>query len=174
MSGGRPRVYTAEIAERILGELMDGRSLTDVCRDAGMPAERTVRNWVADNYQDFAPRYGRAREVGFHVIADQILAIADDASDDCMERRKENGDIETTLNPVNVTRSRLRCDMRRWLLSKVLPRNYGDRLDPNAKQEVRDTLAEVLKEIDGRTRGLPNRPAIATLPAPQEDNTGDS
>ena len=174
MSGGRPRVYTAEIAERILGELMDGRTLTDVCRDAGMPAERTVRNWVADNHQGFAPRYGRAREVGYHVIADQILAIADDASDDCMERRKENGDIETTLNPVNVTRSRLRIDARRWLLSKVLPKTYGERLDPNARQEVRDTLAEVLREIDGRTRGLPNQPAMVTLPAPQQDGADDS
>jgi hypothetical protein len=174
MSGGRPRVYTAEIAERILGELMDGRSLTDVCHDAAMPAERTVRSWVADNYQGFAPRYGRAREVGCQVIADQLLAIADDGRDDCIERRKENGDVDITLNPVNVARSRLRCDVRRWLLSKMLPKSYGDKLDPNAVQGVRDTLAEVLKEIDGKTRGLPNRTAMAALPAPRQDDTDDT
>jgi hypothetical protein len=129
---------------------------------------------VADNYQGFAPRYSRAREVGFHVIADQLLAIADDGRDDHTERRRENGDIEITLNPVNVTRSRLRCDTRRWLLSKMLPKHYGDRPDPNAREEVRDTLAEVLKEIDGRTRGLPNRPAMAALPAPRKDDADDS
>src|SRR5436190_20485762 len=102
MSGGRPRVYTAEIAERILGELMDGRPLTEICRDPGLPAERTVRNWVLDDYEGFAPRYSRAREVGYHAMADQLVVIADDGSGDHIERRKENGDVEIVPNPVNI------------------------------------------------------------------------
>jgi transposase-like protein len=64
MIRGRPTHYTAELAERILRELSGGRSLGDVCRDGGMPAPSTVREWVTRDRAGFASRYHRAREAG--------------------------------------------------------------------------------------------------------------
>jgi hypothetical protein len=40
---------------------------------------------------------------------------------------------------------------------------------PQCRTGVRDTLAELLQEIDGTTRGLPNQDLMVTLPDPLED-----
>lgn len=57
--------------------------------------------------------------------AEEVLEIADDSSRDVAEN--EHGDNVT--NHENIQRSRLRVDSRKWLLSKVLPKVYGDKLD---------------------------------------------
>jgi hypothetical protein len=157
---GRPSAYNTEIAERILDGLSAGRTLLDICDDDGMPSSRTVHSWVSEDRGGFAARYHRNREIGCHTLADEILAIADDSRNDWVLRRTEAGHPDAPLEIVfdheHVRRCRLRIDARRWLLSKILPRTYGDRPDPPPPAEPRDTLAELLKEIDGSTRGLPS------------------
>jgi hypothetical protein len=156
---GRPTAYSAEIAERILDGLSEGRTLLDICDDQGLPTSRTVYSWVSENREGFAAHYHQAREIGCHTIADEILAIADDSRNDWVQRRAEagkpDGPVETVFDQEHVRRCRLRIDARRWLLSKILPKTYGDRPDPNAGPVVIDTLAELLRAIDGQTRGLP-------------------
>jgi hypothetical protein len=63
MRGRRP-VHTAELAERILGQLSGGLSLRAVCRDPGMPALNTVLKWVSDDREGFAARYRQAQKIG--------------------------------------------------------------------------------------------------------------
>src|ERR1700736_6335070 len=104
---GRPTLYTAELADRILHELLGGRTLRDVCRDDGMPAPSTVRLWVMQDREGFAARYSRAREVGYHAMADELLEIADDGRNDWTQRRKESGETEATLDHEHISRSRL-------------------------------------------------------------------
>jgi hypothetical protein len=152
---GRPTIYTVDLAEQICTELCTGRTLNDVCRDDGMPAESTVRKWAQEDREGFSARYRLAREIGYHAMADEILDIADDARNDWVARRKANGEGEPMLDHEHVSRAKLRIDVRRWLLSKALPKIYGDRLDLKASHEVGDSLLELMKAIDGRTRGLP-------------------
>src|SRR4051812_17208501 len=57
-------LYSAAIADRILGELGAGRSLHDICRDDGMPHQDTVLNWVRHDRNGFAARYRQARQCG--------------------------------------------------------------------------------------------------------------
>ncbi|MDR3469843.1 MAG: terminase small subunit protein [Xanthobacteraceae bacterium] len=152
---GRPSDYTPELADRICNELITGRTLRDVCRDTGMPAESTVRLWAQVDRDGFAARYRRAREIGYHAMADEILEIADDARHDFVARKRGGGEGEPVVDHEHVSRSRLRVETRRWLLSKALPKIYGDKLDLKATHEAGDTLAELMKAIDGRTRGLP-------------------
>jgi transposase-like protein len=63
MKGRRP-VHTAELAQRILGQLSGGRSLRALCRDHGMPSLNTVLKWVSDDREGFAARYRQARNIG--------------------------------------------------------------------------------------------------------------
>jgi hypothetical protein len=77
-----------------------------------MPAESTVRLWVLDDVEGFAALYARARLVGYHTIADDIVDIADNPENDA----------------ASVNRDRLKVDTRKWLLSKALPKIYGDKL----------------------------------------------
>lgn len=128
----KPR-FGQDVFDAICNRLADGESLRAICRTKGMPDERTVRRWAADEEHAFAPQYARAREIGYLKLADEILEISDDGSNDWMLRagKGEGGDEETpgyVLNGEHVQRSRLRIDSRKWLLSKMLPKVFGDKV----------------------------------------------
>lgn len=124
---GRPTDFTAEVAATICAELAKGRSLRDVCSDEGMPHESTVRAWALEDREGFSTQYARAREIGYHAMADELMEIADDAHNDWMVRRGED-DAGWQANGEHIQRSRLRVDTRKWMLSKVLPKLYGDKV----------------------------------------------
>lgn len=94
-----------------------------------MPDEASVRSWALDNKDGFAPQYSRARELGYLSMADEILDISDDGLNDWIERRRQDGSTELVPDHEHISRSKLRFDARRWLLSKCLPKIYGDRLE---------------------------------------------
>jgi hypothetical protein len=150
--------HTAEIEDPILGELKSGRTLTDVCRDPDMPHVRSVQNWLAEDRNGFAARYNKAREIGCDIMADDIVDIADDRSGDWIVMTNKDGTIEAILDSERVSRTRVRIVARRWRLSKMLPRTYGERPDLDARHDSSDGWAELLKAVDGKTRGLPNKP----------------
>jgi hypothetical protein len=123
----RPLLFTKELVDQICDQLARGMTLREVCRADALPDERTVRRWALDDKEGFAERYAQAREIGYQSMADEMLEIADDGSNDWMLRK--DGDKEFyVLNGEHVQRSRLRLDTRKWLLSKALPKVYGDKL----------------------------------------------
>lgn len=113
---GRPSSYTPEIAAQILEELTyaDG-GLEEVCAKEGMPSDRTVYRWLAQN-EDFRQEYARAREVAGDVQAARALRDALDAKDAGL--------------------GRLAFDARKWTASKLAPKKYGDKLDLNHGGEL--------------------------------------
>lgn len=150
---GRPSDFTQEIADVICEKLADGESLRKICLGEDMPSKSAVFRWLLDR-PDFRDQYARAREAQADAIADEILDIADDGSNDFMgEDEKYNGDA--------VQRSRLRVDARKWFAGKLAPKKYGDatlvkHADADGeKLEMDDTaratrLAAIFAEIDQR------------------------
>lgn len=144
---GRPSLYTPELAATICERLAAGETLRAVCRDEGMPAPSTVLGWKAVDGA-FSEQYARAREVGYEQMADELLEIADDGTNDTTENKAG----EPTMDAEWVARSRLRVDTRKWLLSKALPKIYGDKLqvDANVTHDISnltdDELARALLE----------------------------
>lgn len=140
---GRPSTFSAEIAAEICRRLADGQTLREVCRDEGMPPESTVRLWALDDRDGFAAQYARAREIGYFSMADELLEVADDARNDWMQRSDDNGGISWQVNGEHIQRSRLRVDTRKWMLSKALPKVFGDKVtqehvgDPDRPVEIR-------------------------------------
>lgn len=65
----------------------------------------------------------RARELGYLRMADEILEIADDNASDT--RTDEDGNEFVNHDVIN--RARLRVDTRKWMLSKCLPKIFGDK-----------------------------------------------
>jgi hypothetical protein len=93
-----------------------------------MPNADTVYQWVLDNREGFSDKYARAREMQAEVMFDEILDISDDGTNDYMTITK--GDISYNVEDKEVTnRSKLRVDSRKWYLSKVLPKKFGDKMD---------------------------------------------
>lgn len=126
--GGRPSLCTPKVVERICERLETGEPMAQICRDAGMPAARTVRDWI-EQKPEVSAAIARAREIGFDAIAQDTLAIADDGRNDFMERLAADGDEKAQLafNAEHVQRSRLRVDTRLKLLAKWDPKRYGDK-----------------------------------------------
>ncbi len=133
--GGRPSGYTEEIAATICEAIAEGSSLSTACKGEGMPSVRTALRWL-DRHNEFARMYAHAREVRADAWGEQILDIADDTSEDWVDRQKADGTTERVLDHEHVTRSKLRVDARKWLMSKAAPRKYGDKLDLNYSGSV--------------------------------------
>ena len=128
MGRGRPTTYTSEIAERVCKEVSDGRTLRAVCRQLEIP-ESTVREWVLDNREGFSAHYARAKELQVEAWADELREIADDGSNDWMTIERRDGKEFEVENKEVVNRSRLRVDTLKWLMSKITPRKYGDKIE---------------------------------------------
>ena len=126
------RLYTPEIAETILERLGDGEGLIAICRSEGMPTAGAVRYWVSQDHDGFAARYAQARARGLEHLADEILELSDEANRDV----KVNQDGREIVDYEVVARSKLRVDSRKWLLSKLMPKVYGDKLDLNHSGEM--------------------------------------
>lgn len=108
--------------------MAEGETLNEISRSENMPAPSTVRGWVMDDRDGFSARYARARELQAETWADEIVEISDNGLNDWVERTNQGGKAETVLDHEHVTRSRLRVDSRKWLLSKLRPGQYGDKL----------------------------------------------
>lgn len=118
--------YTQEIAEAICQQLAEGKSLLSICKQDGYPHESTVRMWAREDYDGFSTKYARAREVGYERLADELLDIADEAE---VAAKYDGEDVRLDLSATAVARNRLRIDTRKWMLSKMLPKVYGDKLE---------------------------------------------
>ncbi len=122
---GRPSSYSKTLAAKICARLAEGESLRSICRSPDMPSRPTVMAWL-DKHPEFFDRYARARDIGYELLADEILDIADDGRNDWVERHDpENPGYKT--NREHIARSRLRIDTRKWVLARMLPKKFGER-----------------------------------------------
>lgn len=120
---GRPSTYDPAIAARICQHIAEGKSVNSIQGKDGIPAFCTIYEWIG-KYPDFAEMYTRAREDQADTMADQIVQIADDATNDTIKDEKGND----RPNSEWINRSRLRVDARKWVAAKLKPRKYGDKV----------------------------------------------
>lgn len=124
---GRSTTFDQDLADEVCRRLAAGESLRKICKTDTMPDRVTVIGWK-NTIPQFNIQYARARDDQADLYADDIVDISDDGSNDWMERQGRDGEVEMMLNHEHVTRSRLRVDSRKWLLSKLKPGTYGDKL----------------------------------------------
>ncbi|WP_210265292.1 hypothetical protein [Ensifer canadensis] len=108
MSAGRPTTYSAEMAARICAEIACGQSLRKVCKPSGMPAASTVFLWLS-KHREFSEQYARAQADRTAYWAEEIVEISDDEK-------------------TETQRARLKVDTRKWLMSKMAPKKFGERV----------------------------------------------
>jgi hypothetical protein len=139
---GQPTKYTEAIADEICERLSQGETLSEICRDAHMPTEAKVRLWAINDRADlsglgagFRARYAQARELGYERMAEEIIEISDDnytGNDGLVD----NGAVQ---------QARLRSDNRKWLLAKMMPKRFGDRV---TTEITGDASAPLLTRIE--------------------------
>ena len=113
----------------------EGESMRAICRDPAMPSRSKVQKELVEN-SAFADQYARARELLYAVWADEILEIADDGTTDYITKVGRNGHEYEAVDQEHIQRSRLRVDARKWLLSKLMPKQFGDKVQHDYDGEV--------------------------------------
>ncbi len=117
------RQYDREaITELVCSELALGKSLRSILdADDKLPSASTFLDWIgADSF--LAEQYAHARQLAYELLADEIVAIADENY-----TTDEHG-VRERLSSEAIQRNRLRVDTRKWMLSKMLPKVYGDKI----------------------------------------------
>lgn len=117
---------------RIFNEIIDlianGLSMRKACVEQGSITKKTFLEWVSAD-ELLSAQYARAMEARSDVLFDEILEISDDGSNDFIEKFDSDGVPYEVLNQEHIQRSKLRVDSRKWALSKMQPKKYGDKLD---------------------------------------------
>lgn len=92
-------------------------------------------------------RYAHAKVIQCEVIAEEMLDIADESTNDFMTVMKGDKGLEVE-NKEAINRARLRVDTRKWLLSKLIPKKYGDKVDLNHNGNISVMRVEYPKKSD--------------------------
>ena len=119
---GRPSLYSEKLGLAICRQIVEGRSLRTICQAKNMPGMTTVMRWLAA-HEPFREQYARARELQAEKLFEECLEIADANEGDV----KVMADGRRVVDLENINRSRLRVDTRKWMVSKLAPKKYGDR-----------------------------------------------
>jgi hypothetical protein len=96
-----------QLADRMLERVANGEPLRRVLRENGI----NPGSWFYALEQDasLVERYARAKAMALEAMADAIVDISDDITED-------------------PARSRLKVDTRKWLLSKLAAKKYGEKI----------------------------------------------
>ena len=95
----------------------------------------TFYKWL-DRSVENAKQYARACEMRSDLLFDEILEIADDSSKDTVEIRDKSGKLIKMEDKEWVNRSKLRVDARKFYISKVNPKKYGEKIEHEVKTDV--------------------------------------
>ena len=119
--------------DRVLTMIMEGHKLSDALKDNGI--SRQVYYDLTFKIPSLNERYMRCAEIRAHNHADDIVSIADEDPDP--------------------QRARNRIDARKWIASKLMPKQYGDRLDVNVTQTV--DINAALSDAMTRAKLIPSQ-----------------
>ena len=114
-----------ETFNSILQDIEHGYALRTVLKNADNPSSRTFYKWL-DEDEVKVKQYVRACEARAEQIFEDILNIADTTEEGVTTKETENG-IETTTGDM-IQHRRLKVDARKWMLGKMNPKKYSDKI----------------------------------------------
>ena len=114
----------AQQQDKLLTLLKAGKSLRQACEAADIDPPKVLE--LAQTDDTFGQHYAHARRIGWTLHADDLEATAEDMS-------------------IPADHKRIMVDTRKWMLSKMLPKIYGDRLDLNHSGKV-TTATELTRD----------------------------
>ena len=123
--------YSEAVAAELCARLSMGASLRTVCNSDDMPQISTVYEWFR-LHPGFLDMYRAAKQEAADALAEEILDISDAAT------------------PENVQTARLRVDTRKFLMAKMKPKRYGDKIDVTSDGKALPTpiFGGLAKDID--------------------------
>lgn len=150
MGRGRPETWTPDKKEQaieiIIDRICQGESTRSILLHANrdiLPGMPLFLRWVEAD-EDLRNQYARAMEIRSEVLFDEILEISDEANADL-----DIGD-DGKLRVIGeaVQRSKLKIEARKWALSKMQPKKYGDKIDHTSGGDKIENMAPIINIIN--------------------------
>ena len=125
--------YSPELFSRICEEIAAGKTVRAALIAAEGPSWEGFRKWLQK--PELVAQYAHAMELRAEAMAEELIEIADDGANDWMEsNHPDNPGYKA--NGEHQARSRLRVDTRKWLMSKMYPKKYGDKIEQTHQGNV--------------------------------------
>ena len=144
-------------ADLICTRIAEGFTLRQIARELGC-TDSAITHWYAED-PVFAQRYARAKEAQAERFAEEIIEISDDGSNDWMQRELESGAIVDVPDHEHINRSKLRVDSRRWLMAKMAPKRWGEKMQVDVNQ-MNDPAALAYDQLVAVAQGRLHPPTI--------------
>lgn len=140
---GRPSLYNKILADKICVAVATSTAgLTKICqKNPDFPHPDSIYEWRY-RHKEFSDNYANAKRTQAELMAEEIVAIADDGTNDTYI--DDDGNIKTDTDVVS--RSRLRVDTRKWIACKLLPKIYGDKVHNETTLHLKQE--DALKELE--------------------------
>lgn len=113
---GKGTTYTRALGEKLCARVAEGETMAAVAREMGIPRARIV-SWTR-RYKAFGEAYKEACEMRMLALEDKLAEICDEATEVAL-------DPECGRERVNACK--LKADIVKWQLMKLMPKRYGDR-----------------------------------------------
>lgn len=130
----RPHDCTLENTQEICERIATGESVRRICMDKHMPADKTIYRWLYcqttgpdDPREMFREAYRRARLDMLTTWANDIIDISDGLMP-VGEEERQGGETEKDRQHRLTNRDRLRVETRKWVMSRVKPEMWGDKV----------------------------------------------
>jgi hypothetical protein len=131
-----PKAEKQQKINKVLTQMRDGNSLRQAAEMAGV-ARQTFLDWV-DKDEELSGHYAQARAAMIDKIADDIMTIADEELIPTGEGKVDNAMVQ---------KQRLRVETRKWLLSKLAHKKYGDKLELSGDDKSPLTIERIERVI---------------------------
>lgn len=133
----RPIEWTEELKEAaittIIERITEGESIRRILNKdrENLPSNRLFLKWMSED-DKLSQQYAQAMAIRADLMFDEMLDIADNTGSDIIEL----DDGRQVVNHEIINRDRLRVDTRKWALSRMNPKKYGDRINTEHSGEI--------------------------------------
>lgn len=134
-------LYEPDKGEQFVLLIAAGLTVEKAAEAAGIDPPVIVYYWIVRN-PDFAQRYLEACQAKCMKWADQLVSLADECP----------ADIPA------VAKCRQQIDVRKWMLSKIVPKVFGDKVQVNHDVKGSPQVNIILPGKGGSTANLPPAP----------------
>jgi hypothetical protein len=114
----------AKLADAVLANMDSGMSCWKACEKAGVK-NSTFMLWLSQD-SALAESYAQARENFVERIAQEVMELSDVDVGETPDGRKDWAAVQ---------KHKLQVDTRKWLLSKLAPKKYGEKIEISGDKE---------------------------------------
>lgn len=136
--------YKPEEIEEIFNKILikisiEGKAIRNILKESNMPSNETFFKWL-DGDELKAKQYARACEQRADVIFDEMLDISDTTIEGIVIEIDDNGRTKEKRGDM-LGHRKLQVDTRKFMVAKLNPKKYGDKLQQEITGEHKVTIS---------------------------------